>query len=371
MITTTYTPLPFTMENVVDWSGVLVQRRWDNQIQARCPFCEDRKAHLNVNLTKDVFRCSRCGVGGGPLQFWAELKHESTREAYKDLCQRAGQVFQKRSRLQKPKTAMPPAETMAQIPIQNPEKLDAAYRGLLEQLTLSDIHRKKLLDRGLLEPDLDRLLYRSAPMGVTDKYVNHLLEQGIELDGVPGFYQDPYTGHWELDIRGSGILIPDRDAHGWIEALQVRMDDTSAGKFLNFTSAERNCGTQTSCCPHFAGVVPGMPSVLVTEGVMKADVARSLSVQLGKPLALVGLTGVANFGQFRRAISELQEMKIPKVYLAFDMDAAVNENVRRARDKVLEMGIAAGLEMALLSWDPTYKGIDDLLLAKQKAKKIA
>lgn len=374
MKTVSYTPPPFTMENVVDWSGIWVQRRWNNQMQLRCPFCEDKKAHLNVNLTKGVFRCSRCGLGGGPLQFWATLKHQTTREAYKDLCERAGQVLRGKPEPPRNDSAMPPAAVPApaQTPALRPEKLDAAYRGLLDQLILSEIHREKLLARGLLEQDLERLQYRSVPMGVTEEIAANLLQQGIQLEGVPGFFQDPFSGDWRLDVRGSGILVPDRDAHGWIEALQVRMDDTSSGKFLNFTSADRNHGTQTSCCPHFAGVVPGMSSVLVTEGVMKADVARSLSVQLGRPLALVGLTGVANFGQFRRAIGELQQMQIHKVYLAFDMDAAVNENVRRARDKVMEMGAAAGLEMALLSWNPAYKGIDDLLLADlKKMKKIA
>ena len=48
------------------------------------------------------------------------------------------------------------------------------------------------------------------------------------------------------------------------------------------------------------------------------------------------------------------------------MDAIVNENVRAARNRVLETGCDAGFDMTPLAWDPQHKGIDDLLFAAKK-----
>ena len=53
------------------------------------------------------------------------------------------------------------------------------------------------------------------------RIVAELLERGCELEGVPGFYRDKETGAWKLDIRASGIMIPDRNMSGEVEAIQI------------------------------------------------------------------------------------------------------------------------------------------------------
>ena len=173
-----------------------------------------------------------------------------------------------------------------------------------------------------------------------------------------------------LDIRASGIMLPDRNANGEIEAIQIRLDKVRKSKFNNLTSVEKYCGASALCCPHFVGVTDETDTVYLTEGVMKADVAHYLSRELGFPRAFVGLTGVGNINQFNRALEELKSMNIKKIKVAFDMDAAVNENVRAAKARVLETGCDAGFEMTPLSWDQQWKGIDDLLLAMKNRRQI-
>ena len=56
--------LPCGIGQVVDLLGIDVVRRTATQWHCRCPFCNDRKAHMNVLLSDDVFRCNRCGRGG-------------------------------------------------------------------------------------------------------------------------------------------------------------------------------------------------------------------------------------------------------------------------------------------------------------------
>lgn len=139
-------------------------------------------------------------------------------------------------------------------------------------------------------------------------------------------------------------------------------------KFNNLTSVDKYCGTSALCCPHFVGITTDTDTVYLTEGVMKADIAHHLSRELGCPRAFVGLTGVGNINQFTRALEELSRMNIKKIKVAFDMDAAVNENVRMAKARVLETGCDAGFEMTPISWDLKWKGIDDLLLAMKQRR---
>ena len=78
---------------------------------------------------------------------------------------------------------------------------------------------------------------------------------------------------------------------------------------------------------------------------MKADIARYFSVVLGHPCAFVGLTGVSNINQYIRALNELKSLGIRTVKVAFDMDLNVNENVRKARERVIQVGSEEGFEM--------------------------
>ncbi len=165
-------------------------------------------------------------------------------------------------------------------------------------------------------------------------------------------------------------MIPDRNSKGEIEAIQIRLDKVYKSKFNNLTSAERYYGTTSACCPHFVGLTEGVETVYLTEGVMKADIAHCLSVELGHPCAFVGLTGVGNYNQYVRALEELRECGVTRIKVAFDMDAFTNENVMAARERVLKTGTEAGFDMAPLRWNPCYKGIDDLLLSFKERKRI-
>jgi hypothetical protein len=200
--------------------------------------------------------------------------------------------------------------------------------------------------------------------------VAELLNRGCRLQGVPGFYLDQESGIWKLDIRASGIMIPDRNCRGEIEAVQIRLDKSYNAKFNLLTSAEKYYGATASCCPHFIGFNENTESVILTEGLMKADIAYCLSVELGCPRAFVGLTGVANANQYLRALEELKRFGVKKIKVAFDMDAFTNENVMQARERVLNKGYEAGFEMTPLRWNPSIKGIDDLMLSFKERRDL-
>ena len=78
--------LPCDIADVVELLGIRVIRNTGTQFHCKCPFCDDRKAHLNINLSKNVFRCNRCGKGGGVLHLYAEANGISLNAAYEELC---------------------------------------------------------------------------------------------------------------------------------------------------------------------------------------------------------------------------------------------------------------------------------------------
>jgi len=284
-------------------------------------------------------------------------------ENYEELCR----IYQTDSSATHPAKTTPTVIN-PEMPIATSAVRNNTYSNLLSMLSLGANHRESLLLRGLSGDDIVRLGYKTTPAVRAPKIVTQLLERGCDLQGVPGFFCDSTTGRWKLDIRGSGIMLPDRNSKGEIEAIQIRLDKVHKSKFNNLTSVDQYYGTSAACCPHFVGVTENVESVYLTEGVMKSDIAFHLSRELGYPRGFVGLTGVGNTNQFRRALRELEDLGIKKIMVAFDMDSLTNDNVRAARERVIEIGCEAGFEMTPLSWDPRYKGIDDLLYAAKKKR---
>lgn len=155
-------------------------------------------------------------------------------------------------------------------------------------------------------------------------------------------------------------MIPDRNLDGQIEAIQVRLDKVYNQKFYNLTSVDQYYGTQSRCCPHYVGVRHGDEVVCLTEGIMKSDIAFSFA--LGTPYAcgFVGLTGVPSYSQYERALAELRAIGVLRINIMVDSDYQVKEEVRKARERYIEMGVEAGFEMVPITWTQKRKGVDDL-----------
>lgn len=56
-------------------------------------------------------------------------------------------------------------------------------------------------------------------------------------------------------------------------------------------------------------------------------------------------------------LEELKRFGINTIKVAFDMDLHVNENVRKARDRVIQVGCENGFEVIPKRWSSNYKGI--------------
>lgn len=129
--------LPCNIEDVVDLLSIPVVRSSGTQLHCRCPFCDDRKAHLNINLSKNVFRCNRCGTGGGVLHLYAEVNNISINTAYEELCR----IFQSGEKA--PEHPVRKAQTKVKQSI--PKRWSSNYKGI-DDLLLSFIERRRITD---------------------------------------------------------------------------------------------------------------------------------------------------------------------------------------------------------------------------------
>ena len=71
--------LPFNMADVAGLVGLQIKRRGSISWEAYCPFCQDEKGKMNLNLKKNVFRCNRCGESGGMLDLYGRLRKNHIR----------------------------------------------------------------------------------------------------------------------------------------------------------------------------------------------------------------------------------------------------------------------------------------------------
>lgn len=240
-------------------------------------------------------------------------------------------------------------------PRAEPEKLDRAYRALLEALTLSERHLSELVRRGLDGEWIEARGYRTLPEGDRRRIAAEV-KRLADLRGVPGFWRK--DGLWHV-AGPAGILLPVRDLGGRIVGFQVKKDDPDGGKYCWLSSRSR--GGASPGTPVHVIRRPGVETVLVVEGVLKAEVVAYF-------LRRVSVVGVPGVSVWRPALPVIHGLGKRKVLIAYDADLWENEAVRRERDRLARALGLNGYRVALMVWDERLgKGLDDVLRAGKAA----
>ena len=321
-----------------------------------CPFCKDlHKGHrktFNVNMNKGdggVFSCLRCNLQGHVITFWREMKgFSSNKEAAKDIqfTIRGENSFKLKKK--KKKVYKEPA-------IANIETRTSTYNALIDLLVLNKSHEEDLRKRGLNTTYIKEKKYVSVPQTGHQEIATVLLDKGLLLDGVPGFYKK--RGEWTFSKTGSGIMIPQRDILGRIQGFQMRMDNPRNGKYINLTSNNFPSGTPSKTFVHFSpNFQNSIEEIILTEGVLKADVISFLS-----GMSVLSVPGVNSTKFLPEALYILKNKGLKKINIAFDMDMYDNANVYRAFCKIKNLLRDADIPFCTLDWDKKYKGLDDFL----------
>lgn len=318
----------------------------------QCPCCDEnpRKKHLNINLKKEVFRCPRCGIFGGIFDLYALYTGVPRDKVRKELVERLGPP--ELITHQKKKVV---SEQKEECPLADIESRNHAYAALLSKLSLAADHKENLLNRGLKEPDIERLGYKTTPIVGMSAIAKQLQSEGLSLAGVPGFYRDK-NGAWTFVHEKRGILIPVRDWFGRIQGLQIRRDNVSRRKFRWVSSAEMEDGCRAEGWTHLAGKV--RPTILLTEGPMKADVIYALT-----GLTVLAVPGVNSLTQLQMTLEDLRSEGLAQIKTAFDIDFTTNHHVQNGYNSLLQLLGNMGFTFGTYLWDPRYKGLDDYVWA--------
>ena len=200
---------------------------------------------------------------------------------------------------------------------------------------------------------IERLGYKTTPVIGMKALAKQLMNEGLYLAGVPGFYKTD-SGEWSFINEKRGILIPVREEHGSIQGLQIRRDNVTRRKFRWVSSVGKNDGCGAEAWAHLAG--PPRQTILLTEGPMKADVIHNLTGQ-----TVVAVPGVSSLTHLERMLTYLREMGTTKIMTAFDMDFLSNPNVQNGYNNLVGMLSSMGFVYGTYLWNPQYKGLDDYI----------
>lgn len=365
--------LPFDISDISEILNLTIKRPGRKSIYTNCPLCGDTRGKMNLNLEKNQFRCNYCGEGGGAIELYARVHGISNSAAYREICEilygNANPKEYKVLSRKKPKLDLPTNSELASVYDRN-----QTYEMMLSMLNLTDKHLDDLIKRGLSLEQIEKNGYRSTPAYGFEQIAKILSEKGCVIAGVPGFYEKT-PDVWSINFKSScsGILIPYRTISGLIQAFQIRLDNPFTDekgrktKYIWLSSVDEEKGTSSQSPAHFVGNPCDKQAVFVTEGALKADIASALS---GRTFIAVAGTGCIT--SLKEPFEILKRNGITKVYEALDMDKTVNVNVSKAAKKLTGMINEFGFKTKTTkwSWDKNKpdenKGIDDMLLAKEK-----
>ena len=334
------------------------------EVEARCPYCNDHRYRMYLNRITHMFFCQNCGTGGNAVTLYADCNPKGIRltnyESYKALSAEPS-VRQ---------YDVPVIESRGEPPIRELSERSEIYLEFLKLLRLEKDHLTNLLNRGLCTEIIKGNMYKSFPTDKTERqWICDNLAARYDLTDVPGFYRS--GGRWSIIGLKSGILIPICSKDNLIQGLQIRFDNppvkrvTAAdgkvtekvgGRFRWLSTGGNGFtdGTGITSYIHVTGDVSS-DTLYLTEGGMKADIASYLS---GGRL-FIGLTGVQNVRYLKEIVTSLHPKRIVE---CLDMDVRTNPQVQRAQSKIQAICTPLCEEYKRFFWPKEQKGIDDFML---------
>ena len=251
------------------------------------------------------------------------------------------------------------------------DRLDAAYRALLDVLPLETRHSHDLTRRKLTAVEREMIGAVSLPKD-DDQRARAARAAAAAAPGaaVPGLSADG------MRIRAApGLLVPVRSVHGEIVGVRVRVDDRSRGggkyRWLSGGRGRAKARCHVAFPPSMIATraagdswTPSEPAdrrVWVTEGEIKAQVAACRL-----DAVVVSLPGVSPPGRVvvEELVDAIEALGALTVVLALDADIATNPSVQLGEQRIIERLRKEGLTLERASWSTQDgKGLDDLLVA--------
>lgn len=254
-------------------------------------------------------------------------------------------------------------------------KLSEIYESLLSKLDLQANHKSQMNARGMSSDFVERMGYKSLPNNRAGVASAIAKEFDNDLSGIPGFWLPDDKGinaRWQL-AGASGLLIPVRDHKGEVVQIKIRPDKTIDGgaKYISLSSAKYPNGASAQANVHWPKADIITPTIRITEGEIKADIATHQS-----GIYTISCPGV---NSWRVAADAVLELNPDEIWVCFDSDKDGTRNLYNGdaeeveSNKPNDVGKYAGKlaryldsnhpNVKIETWNPELgKGIDDVLM---------
>lgn len=202
-------------------------------IYVKCPFCCSITGEMKLNITNNSYICKNCEQRGYSIGLYSKLRQISNKEAYKQLISQEANISNNLK------------STFITNGKRNSEELDIVYQAFLDKLELDSKHTMKLMKYGFSINEIEKIGFKSIPNNekVKIRICKELIDEGIELGGIPGFFKDNRF-RWTFKSH-NGIFIPIIN-NCKITSLRIHLDkkyntDTTD---IWFSSSQENEGTK-------------------------------------------------------------------------------------------------------------------------------
>ncbi len=291
-----------------------------------CPFHAEKTPSFNVNPAREIFHCFGCGVGGNAFSFVMKIEGLNFPEAVKLLARKAGVEIEERQ--------LTPAEKQAQSERQTFQRINdlAAlfYRTVLEKKPEAAAARVYLQQRSVAGEIADAYGLGFAP-DRSDGLVQHLKANAINLESARKLGLVKKSDHGWYDQFRNRLMIPIRDAKGFVIAFAGRVLDASLPKYIN--SPESPLYHKSSVLFGLDLALPAIRtanSMIIVEGYFD-----HLALYRAGIRNVVATCGTA----LTTTHTALIKRHAAKAYTLFDSDAAGRKATIRSMELFLEQRI--------------------------------
>jgi DNA primase len=318
-----------------------------------CPFHDDHRPSLNVNVTKQIFKCFSCGAGGDVFKFVQMRESLSFSQAIERLAERAGIKLRPRTQDSRPKTQdsdVDPnrlakvnewAAKYFQENLVNKQEGKSALDYLAErQIPRESVKKWRL---GLAINSQDDLFKAATAKNIPVK----LLEQaGLVVGQAGSGFSDKFVNR---------LMFPITDVTARVIGFGGRILEGEGAKYINSpTTALFDKSNTLYGLEQARHKIVSSGTAVVVEGY--TDVIMAHSKGCDNVVAALGTSFTPGQGRILRRYAK-------KVVLIFDSDTAGMEAANRA----LEICLAQHIDIALASV-PEGKDPCDFLLAAGKER---
>ena len=175
---------PFSIRDVARVLDLTIRHGKEGEsMDVDCPFCY-KKSKMNLNVSKNVYRCNICEESGGMIKLYGDVHNISTGDAYREICELLGCDGKNPAEIG---GKFSTHEKTIEVPLRaDDETIHQTYSMLLSFLTLATPHKEQLLARGLSPDAIVKFNYKSAPAFGQQGLCTKLIQSGCVVEHVPG-----------------------------------------------------------------------------------------------------------------------------------------------------------------------------------------